>query len=166
MGADGAQGGAEDAREVVGAVGVVGADVEVAYLHHPRHVAVHGEGRPRHRGAVVGDHQPRGTQPVEGEQQQKHQRGAEVRGHRWAVNGFGIRRGGESLRRRVPWCGGAVSGRKSARPGGPWATRALRRTSDLAQNRNWIPMTTVMWAHHAWAEPRTCRPFTCWAETL
>ena len=61
MGADGAKGRAEEAHEVVGPVRVVGADVEVADLHHPRHVAVHGKGRPRHLGVVFG-RRPRGRQ--------------------------------------------------------------------------------------------------------
>jgi len=58
---DGAQGGAEQ-REVSGTLRVVGADVEVADLHHPRHVPVHGEDRPRHGRVVVVGRPPRGAQ--------------------------------------------------------------------------------------------------------
>jgi hypothetical protein len=93
VGPDDAEGATEKAREVRSSLRAVGADVEVANLHHPRHVPIHGEDRPRRRRVVIDRRSARGEpwrkEEKEQEQRERHQE-TELGGNRCAGRERGI----------------------------------------------------------------------------
>lgn len=114
-----AQGPAKETREVRSALRMVGADVEVADLHHPRHVPVHGENRPRHRRVVVDRRSPEGAPRRKEEDEEQQSERHRFEGNRCGDRSWGDQRGGRGWWCRVPcrWSGADLLGKsvRSAR---------------------------------------------------